>query len=109
MKNDLANDLSHERYVVEIDGIAKSEYRIFVKALKAIGVAACRADTTKLGNVDRPPTAAGAARFHSHTTYANTGKPHRETPRGFPAQGLLNTGKPHRKTSPIRRFSGFPV
>ena len=35
MKNDLANDLSHERYVVEIDGIAKSEYRIFVKALKA--------------------------------------------------------------------------
>jgi len=35
MKNDLANDPSHERYVVEIDGIAKSEYRIFVKALKA--------------------------------------------------------------------------
>jgi hypothetical protein len=35
MKNDLANDLSHERYVVEIDGIAKLEYRIFVKALKA--------------------------------------------------------------------------
>ena len=35
MKNDLANDPSDERYVVEIDGIAKSEYRIFVKALKA--------------------------------------------------------------------------
>jgi hypothetical protein len=35
MKNELANDPSHERYVVEIDGIAKSEYRIFVKALKA--------------------------------------------------------------------------
>jgi hypothetical protein len=35
MKNDLANDLSNERYVVEIDGIAKSEYRIFVKALMA--------------------------------------------------------------------------
>jgi hypothetical protein len=35
MKNELANDPSHERYVVEIDGITKSEYRIFVKALKA--------------------------------------------------------------------------
>jgi hypothetical protein len=35
MKNALANDPSHERYVVEIDGITKSEYRIFVKALKA--------------------------------------------------------------------------
>ena len=34
MKNDLA-DLSHERYVVEIDGIANSEYRVFVKALTA--------------------------------------------------------------------------
>jgi hypothetical protein len=34
-KNELANDPSHERYVVELDGIAKSEYRIFVKALKA--------------------------------------------------------------------------
>jgi hypothetical protein len=35
MKNELANDPSHERYVVEIDGIAKSEYRVFVKALTA--------------------------------------------------------------------------
>ena len=35
MKNELANDLSHERYVVEIDGIAKSEYPVFVKALTA--------------------------------------------------------------------------
>jgi hypothetical protein len=35
MKNELANDPSHERYIVEIDGITKSEYRIFVKALKA--------------------------------------------------------------------------
>ena len=35
MKNELANDLHSERYVVEIDGIAKSEYRVFVKALKA--------------------------------------------------------------------------
>ncbi len=34
MKNDLA-DLSHERYVVEMDGIANSEYRVFVKALTA--------------------------------------------------------------------------
>jgi hypothetical protein len=35
MTNELANDASHERYVVEIDGVTKSEYRIFVKALKA--------------------------------------------------------------------------
>ena len=35
MRNDLATDLSHERYVVEIDGIAKSEYCVFVKALTA--------------------------------------------------------------------------
>ena len=35
MKNELANDLHAERYVVEIDGIAKSEYRVFVKALTA--------------------------------------------------------------------------
>ena len=35
MKNELATDLSHERYVVEMDGLAKSEYRIFVKALTA--------------------------------------------------------------------------
>ena len=30
MRNDLATDLSHECYIVEVDGIA-----IFVKALKA--------------------------------------------------------------------------
>jgi hypothetical protein len=35
MRNDLATDLSHERYVVEVDGVAKAEYRIFVKALRA--------------------------------------------------------------------------
>jgi hypothetical protein len=35
MRNDLATDHSHERYVVEVDGIVKAEYRIFVKALKA--------------------------------------------------------------------------
>ena len=35
MKNDHAADLTHERYVVEIDGIAKSEYCAFVKALTA--------------------------------------------------------------------------
>ena len=35
MRSDFATDLSHERYVLEVDGIAKAEYRIFVKALKA--------------------------------------------------------------------------
>jgi hypothetical protein len=35
MKNELANDLRSERYVVEIDGITKFEYRVFVKALTA--------------------------------------------------------------------------
>ena len=35
MKNELANDISHARYVIEVDGIAKAEYRIFVKALTA--------------------------------------------------------------------------
>ncbi len=35
MKNDHAADLTHERYVVEIDGITKSEYCVFVKALTA--------------------------------------------------------------------------
>ena len=35
MRNDLATDLSRERYVVEVDGIPKAEYPIFVKALKA--------------------------------------------------------------------------
>lgn len=36
MKNALATDPSHECYVVELDGIAKSEYRVFVKALSAV-------------------------------------------------------------------------
>jgi hypothetical protein len=35
MRNDLATDFPRERYVVEVDGIAKAEYPIFVKALKA--------------------------------------------------------------------------
>ena len=35
MKNDHAADLTRERYVVEIDGITKSEYCMFVKALTA--------------------------------------------------------------------------
>jgi hypothetical protein len=35
MRNDLATDNSCERYVVEVDGIAKAEYPIFVKALEA--------------------------------------------------------------------------
>jgi hypothetical protein len=34
MRNDLAAD-NCERYVVEVGGIAKAEYPIFVKALKA--------------------------------------------------------------------------
>ena len=33
--NDLTTDHSHERYVVEVDGITKAEYPIFVKAVKA--------------------------------------------------------------------------
>jgi hypothetical protein len=33
MQTKLANDSSRERYVVEIDGITKSEYSVFVKAL----------------------------------------------------------------------------
>jgi hypothetical protein len=35
MKTKLASDSSPERYVVEIDGITKSEYSVFVKALTA--------------------------------------------------------------------------
>ena len=35
MLNNLVNDPHFERYVVEIDGVAKAEYAIFVKALKA--------------------------------------------------------------------------
>ena len=35
MKNDFATDDTRERYVVEVDGQAKAEYRIFVKALTA--------------------------------------------------------------------------
>jgi hypothetical protein len=36
MRNDLTTDLSHERYVVEVDGIAKAEYPIFVKASNSL-------------------------------------------------------------------------
>jgi hypothetical protein len=35
MKTELTNDPFCERYVVEIDGIAKSEYCVFVQALTA--------------------------------------------------------------------------
>jgi hypothetical protein len=35
VKNGLSNGHPCERFVIEIDGIAKSEYRIFVKALQA--------------------------------------------------------------------------
>jgi hypothetical protein len=35
MKQDLADESSHECYIVEMDGIAKANYGIFVKALKA--------------------------------------------------------------------------
>ena len=35
MRNDFATDHTCERYVVEVDGQAKAEYRIFVKALTA--------------------------------------------------------------------------
>ena len=35
MQTKLANDSSPKRYVVEIDGITKSEYSVFVKALTA--------------------------------------------------------------------------
>ena len=35
MKTKLVSDSSPERYVVEIDGITKSEYSVFVKALTA--------------------------------------------------------------------------
>jgi hypothetical protein len=35
MRNDFAADHIRERYVVEVDGIAKAEYPNFVKALKA--------------------------------------------------------------------------
>ena len=31
----MRNELAHERYIVEVDGIAKAEYPIFVCALKA--------------------------------------------------------------------------
>jgi hypothetical protein len=33
MRNNFATDHTRERYVVEIDGQARAEYRIFVKAL----------------------------------------------------------------------------
>jgi hypothetical protein len=35
METKLVSDSSPERYVVEIDGITKSEYSVFVKALTA--------------------------------------------------------------------------
>jgi len=35
MKNELANDPGTERYIVEIDGIATLEYRVFIRALTA--------------------------------------------------------------------------
>ena len=35
MKDDLVHGPTHECYIVEMDGIAKANYRIFVKALKA--------------------------------------------------------------------------
>jgi len=35
MRNDFVTDHSCERYVVEVDGQAKAEYRVFVKALTA--------------------------------------------------------------------------
>jgi hypothetical protein len=35
MKSDLGNVPSHECYFVEIDGIVKFEYRVFVEALTA--------------------------------------------------------------------------
>ena len=35
MKTELANNPSSERYVVELDGMPKSEYCVFVKALTA--------------------------------------------------------------------------
>jgi len=35
MEHAFSDDHSHECYVVEIDGIAKFEYRVFVKALSA--------------------------------------------------------------------------
>ena len=33
MKTELTNNFSSERYVIEIDGMPKSEYCVFVKAL----------------------------------------------------------------------------
>jgi hypothetical protein len=35
MKTEFANNPFSERYVVELDGMAKSEYCVFVKALTA--------------------------------------------------------------------------
>jgi len=35
MKTELGHSSSSERYVVEIDGIANSEYCVFIKALTA--------------------------------------------------------------------------
>jgi hypothetical protein len=35
MENDLANDLPCDRFVLLVDGIAKSEHQIFGEAIKA--------------------------------------------------------------------------
>jgi hypothetical protein len=35
MKNALTGDYSRECYVVEVDGVVKCEYRVFIKALTA--------------------------------------------------------------------------
>ena len=36
MQSDVAHNAPCERYVIEIDGIAKAEYQVFVNALKAV-------------------------------------------------------------------------
>jgi hypothetical protein len=58
MGNDFATDLSRERYVVEVDGIAKAEYPNFVKALTASLTVQARASqlscqTPRCGRRDR--------------------------------------------------------
>ena len=35
MQTSLIEELPTERYIIEIDGIAKAEYSVFVRALKA--------------------------------------------------------------------------
>jgi hypothetical protein len=34
MQNDLTSRISHELYVVEVDGVRQSEHRVFIEALK---------------------------------------------------------------------------